>query len=175
MGLVPNGRDMPVPVPADVPPGGLRVVGTGTGSLPGTRRPRWWEVIDVAPVGDDGVPPPWVVRTVARRGCRPGGDGGWTVDGGLPAVAATAVEDLSGEAGGLVAARLDDERTWARTTLDVDGYAFVLRVYRRPEGVVAVADLGPVLVAVSGRTPPPGAWAARLLDPAAARAATDGG
>jgi len=51
----------------------------------------------------------------------------------------------------------------------------VLRVYRRPEGVVAVADLGPVLVAVSGRTPPPGAWAARLLDPAAARAATDGG
>jgi hypothetical protein len=50
----------------------------------------------------------------------------------------------------------------------------VLWVHRRPEGVVAVADLGPVLVAVSGRTPPPGAWAARLLDPAAARDPPDG-
>jgi hypothetical protein len=187
------GLDMPVLVPAGVPSRSLRVLATGRGSVAGSPV-SWWEDVSIGPASRTSAPagsaPPWSVRTIARRGCRPGHDGGWTTDGGLRGVAETAVTSLllklvpeglpaeealrctaqAGATGRSVAARLDDVRTWSRATMDVDGHAFVLWLHQRPEGFAAVADLGACRVVLHGLRPPP-AWRFCLLRPEAAQAA----
>jgi len=85
-----SGLDMPVLVPAGVPVRSLRVLAAGQGHVPGTAL-TYWEDVSVGsaarPDTPDGVPAPWSVRTIARRGCRPGPDGGWTADGSLRGIA----------------------------------------------------------------------------------------
>jgi hypothetical protein len=187
------GLDMPVLVPTGVPIGSLRVLATGRGSVAGSAL-SYWEDVSVGPSPRPGTPadapPPWSVRTIARRGCRPGPDGGWTADGTLRGIAETAVTsmllkliryDLSAEetlrstvqasaTGRAVAARLDDVRTWPRTTVDVDGHTFLLWLHQREEGFAAVADLGACRVVLHGLRPPP-AWRFTLLTAEAAQAA----
>ncbi len=176
--------DVPVLVPAGVPD--VWVTGTERSRVEGHGTPAYWGSIEVAPrPGDED--PPWRLTTVARRGCRPGWDGGWTLDPGAPEVAATAVGSLllaavpdggprdelhrltgaASERARRVAAALSDAAVWRVGVLDVDGHRFVLWTHEREEGVAAVADVGPVLLAASGRTAPP--WQLTLLDPAAAR------
>jgi hypothetical protein len=179
------GLDMPVLVPAGVPTRSLHVLATGRGSVAGSALP-YWEDVSVGPGPRPNTPadaaPPWSVRTIARRGCRPGENGGWTVDGGLRGIAETAVtsmllklipHQLSAEetrrrtehasaTGRAVAVRLDDVRTWARTTMDVDGHTFVLWLHQREEGFAGVADLGACRVVLHGLRPPP-AWRFMLL------------
>jgi hypothetical protein len=185
--------DMPVLVPAGVPTRSLRVLATGRGSVAG-RALTYWEDVSVGPGPRPNAPadavPPWSVRTIARRGCRPGPDGGWTLDGSLRGVAETAVTSMllklvphglpaeellrsteqAGATGRAVAARLDDVRTWRRTTMDVDGHTFMLWLHQRAEGFAAVADLGACRVVLHGLRPPP-AWRFTLLSAEAARAA----
>jgi hypothetical protein len=185
------GLDMSVLMPAWSPVDQVEVVGAGWASVRG-RGPEYWEDVSVAPVGLRGAPPPWTVRTLARRGCRPGYDGGWTMDTPLARNAATPVVDLllqqipyglpreeirrraeaASDTGDAVGDALMDEQIWSRATADVDGHAFVLWVHRRAEGFAAVADLGPCVLAVHGRTPP-SAWRFTLLAPDAARAALE--
>lgn len=182
------GLDIPVLLPAGTAAGDLTVVATGKSSVGGG--PSYWGSLAVAPDdGTDGAT--WTAETHARRGCRPA-DGGWTLDFGLSAAADAAVgglllkriphglsveelerraDEATATARG-VAGRLEDPATWARTTADVDGSAFVLWVHRRTEGFAAVADIGFCLLAVHGGTEP--AWAFTLLWPDAARAALDG-
>jgi hypothetical protein len=191
-----TGLDMPVLVPAGVPTRSLRVLATGLGSVAGSPV-SWWEDVSVGPApradAPADAPPPWSVRTVARRGCRPGADGGWTTDGSLRGVAETAVTSMllklipyglpaeetlrgteqAGAVGRSVAARLDDVRTWSRTTMDVDGHGFVLWVHQRAEGFAAVGDLGACRVVLHGLRPPP-AWRFTLLRPEVAQAALAG-
>jgi hypothetical protein len=186
------GLDMPVLVPAGVPIRSLRVLATGRGTVAGSGL-NYWEDVSVGPgprptAPADG-PPPWSVRTIARRGCRPGPDGGWTTDGSLRGVAETAVTSMllklipnglpaeealrsteqAGAIGRAVGARLDDVRTWPRTTMDVDGHGFLLWLHQREEGFAAVADLGACRVVLHGLRPPP-AWRFTLLPAEAARA-----
>ena len=185
------GLDMPVLVPAGMPARSLRVLATGRGSVAGSPV-SWWEDVSVGP--GRGAPldtaPPWSVRTIARRGCRPGPHGGWTADGslrgiaeaavtsmllklipdGLPAVDALRCTEQAGATGRAVAARLDDVHSWSRATMDVDGHAFVLWLHQRPEGFAAVADLGACPVVLHGRRPPT-SWRFTLLPPDAALAA----
>jgi hypothetical protein len=150
--------------------------------------PAYWESVEVAPRPAD-QDPPWRLTTLARRGCRPGPDGGWILDPGLPEGAATAVgslllsavpaggpreelhrlADAAADGARRVAAALSDPAVWRVGVLDVDGHRFVLWTHEREEGFAAVADVGPVLLAASGRTPP-APWRLSLLDPAAARA-----
>jgi hypothetical protein len=183
------GLDIPVLLPAGTAPGELTVVATGRSSAGSA--PAYWESLAVAP--DDGTGgASWTLETHARRGCRPGADGGWTVDLGLPAVAQAAVGGLllrqiphglsvaelerrADEATGtarMVGARVDDPGIWARTTVDVDGHGFVLWVHRRAEGFAAVADLGPCFLVMHGATEP-AAWAFTLASPDDARAALE--
>jgi hypothetical protein len=187
------GLDMPVLVPAGVAPRSLSVLATGRGRTAGGGR-SWWEDVSVGPSPRPDAPrdasPAWSVRTIARRGCRPAPDGSWTAEESLRGIAETAVTSMllklipyglspaeslrcteeAGTTGRAVAARLDDARTWSRTTMDVDGHAFVLWLHRRPEGFAGVADLGPCRVVLHGRRPPP-AWRFTLLAAEAARAA----
>jgi hypothetical protein len=187
------GLDMPVLVPAGVPTRSLRVLAAARGSVADSVL-SYWEDVSVGPGPRPNTPPdaspPWSVRTIARRGCRPGPDGGWTVDGGLRGVAETAVTSMllklvpdglpveellrsteqAGATGRAVAARLDDVRTWRRTTMDVDGHTFMLWLHQRAEGFAAVADLGACRVVLHGLRPPP-AWRFTLLSAEAARAA----
>ena len=180
--------DMPVVVPRWVPSGAVEVVSTGKGRV-GSADPEYWDDVSVGPAGHRGGPRPWTVRTLARRGCRPGLDGGWTVDPPLDRAAATAVVELllqrippglpheaagrlvdeAGATGDRVARRLMDRRTWTRTAADVDGHAFVLWFHRRPEGFAAVADLGLCVLLVQGQVPPD-VWVFALLWPEQARA-----
>jgi hypothetical protein len=187
------GLDMPVLVPAGVPPRSLSLLAAARGTAaPGA--PSWWEDVSVGPVPPPGTPPDappaWSVRTIARRGCRPDADGGWTVDGSLRGVAETAVTSMllkliphaasaedtlrwtqqASATGRAVAARLDDVRSWPRTTMDVDGHPFVLWLHQRAEGFAGVADLGACRVVLHGRRPPP-AWRFTLLPAATARTA----
>jgi hypothetical protein len=190
------GLDMPVLVPAGMPTRSLRVLATGRGSVAGSPLP-WWEDVSVGPVvrphTPADAPPAWSVRTIARRGCRPGGDGGWTTDGSLRGIAEGAVTSMllklipaglptedarrcteqASATGRSVAARLDDPGTWLRTTMDVDGHAFLLWLHQRPEGFAAVADLGACRVVLHGRRPPP-AWRFSLLAPQTAQAVLAG-
>jgi hypothetical protein len=181
------GLDMPVLVPTAVPISELRVVATGKASVGGSDL-EYWEDVSVAPGGV--APPTWTVRTLARRGCRPVGNGGWTLDTGVDATAGTAVTSLlleqipyglrreethrradeAGDSARAIAGRLRDPRTWARTTMDVDGHAFMLWVHERAEGFAAVADLGACLVAAHGRSRP-ATWTFTLLAPAEAQVA----
>ncbi|MBB3678288.1 hypothetical protein [Modestobacter versicolor] len=187
------GLDMPVLVPAGVPTRSLRVLATGLGNVAGTTL-TYWEDVSIGPGSRPGADPhaatPWSVRTIARRGCRPGGDGGWTVDGSLRGVAETAVTSMllklvpyglpaaetlrcteqAGATGRAVAARLDDTGTWTRTTMDVDGHPFLLWLHQRPEGFAAVGDLGACRVVLHGLRPPL-AWRFTLLRPEVAQAA----
>ncbi len=177
--------DMPVLVPSDVRD--VWVTGTERSRVEGYDTPAYWGSVEVGPRPGD-QDPPWRLTTIARHGCRPGGDGGWTVDPGLGDVAASAVGSLLlaavpagrprdelhrlGEAAtddaGRVAAALHDPAVWRAATLDVDGHRFVLWTHSRDEGFAAVADLGRVLLAAHGRTTPPH-WRLTLLEPAAAR------
>ncbi|MCZ2807683.1 hypothetical protein O2W18_21460 [Modestobacter sp. VKM Ac-2983] len=187
-----TGLDMPVLVPAGVPAHALCVLATGHGRVGSS--PSYWEDVSIGPRPEPEAPadasPAWSLRTIARRGCRPGGDGGWTTDGGLRSIAETAVTSMllklvpygasaaetlrsteeAGATGRAVAARLDDVRTWPRTALDVDGHPFVLWLHRRPEGFAGVADLGPCRVVLHGRRPPP-SWRFTLLSAEAAQTA----
>jgi hypothetical protein len=187
------GLDMPVLVPAGTPPRSLAVLATARGNDTGSGLP-YWEEVSVGPTPDPGAradaSPAWSVRTIARRGCRPAADGSWTVDVSLRGIAETAVTSMllklipygaaaeetmrwtqqAGATGRSVAARLDDVRTWPRTTMDVDGHAFLLWLHQRAEGFAGVADLGVCRVVVHGRRPPP-AWRFTLLSAAAARSA----
>jgi hypothetical protein len=189
------GLDMPVLVPAGVPTRSLRVLATGRGSVAGSGLP-YWEDVSVGPGARRGTPadgpPPWSVRTIARRGCRPGPDGGWSADGSLRGIAETAVTSLllklipdglpalealrcteqASATGRAVAARLDDVGTWPRTTMDVDGHTFLLWMHQRAEGFAAVADLGACRAVLHGLRPPP-AWRFTLLQPGAAQSAFD--
>jgi hypothetical protein len=178
------GLDMPVLVPDDVR--APWVTGTGRSRVGGGAAPEVWETVEVAPRPGDRDPS-WRLTTLARRGCRPGGDGGWTADPGLADVAERAVGALllSGVAPGgpreelhrfvdvvadrarQVAAALWDVAVWKPGVLDVGGHRLMLWVHEREEGFAAVADLGPVLVSASGRAAP--TWRASLLDPAAAQ------
>ena len=190
------GLDMPVLVPAGMPARSLRVLATGRGSVAGSPV-SWWEDVSVGPGprwdAPAGTAPPWSVRTIARRGCRPGPDGGWTADASLRGIAETAVTSMllklipdglpvtdalrcterAGATGRAVAARLDDVRSWSRATMDVDGSAFVLWLHQRPEGFAAVADLGACRVVLHGQRPPP-SWRFTLLSPEAAAAVLAG-
>ncbi|SFE58919.1 hypothetical protein [Blastococcus tunisiensis] len=185
------GLDMPVVLPRWVPSGAVEVVSTGTGRAD-AGGPAYWDDISLGPAGHRGGPRPWTVRTLARRGCRPGSDGRWTVDPSLDRAAATAVVELllnqipsglpaddirrlvnaAGDTGDRVARRLMDQRTWQRTQADVDGHAFVLWYHRRPEGFAAVADLGPAVLLVHGQVPPD-VWVFALAWPEQARALLD--
>lgn len=78
--------------------------------------------------------------------------------------------DEAGDSARAIAGRLRDPRTWARTTMDVDGHAFMLWVHERAEGFAAVADLGACLVAAHGRSRP-ATWTFTLLAPAEAQVA----
>ncbi|TQN41972.1 hypothetical protein FHU33_1361 [Blastococcus colisei] len=186
-----SGLDMPVVLPRWVSSGAVEVVSTGK-SRAVAAGPEYWDDISVGPAGHRGGPRPWTVRTLARRGCRPGVDGGWTVDPLLDRAAATAVVELllqripqglpgeavrrlvdeAGDTGDRVARRLMDQRTWSRTEADVDGHAFVLWFHRRPEGFAAVADLGLSVLLVHGQAPPD-VWVFALLWPEQARAVLD--
>jgi hypothetical protein len=191
-----TGLDMPVLVPADVPLRSLRVLATGQGSVGGAAL-TYWEDVSIGPVPRTSAgaeaPTPWSVRTIARRGCRPGQDGGWTVDDSLRGIAETAVTSLllkqlpyglpaeeslwrteqASTTGRAVAARLDDPETWARTTMDVDGHAFLLWLHQCAEGFAGVADLGACRIVLHGLRPPP-AWRFTLLSATEAQAAFDG-
>ncbi|WP_269168043.1 hypothetical protein [Modestobacter sp. VKM Ac-2977] len=165
----------------------LWVSGTGLDRVGGASRPEFWTTVEVAPQpGDQDAP--WRLTTLARRGCRPGGNGGWSADSGLPDIAGSAVEGVllssapvgaprdelhllmesAHDVGQRAGAALSDPAVWAPGVLDVDGHRFMLWVHHRDEGFAAVADLGPVMVSAHGRTPP-SRWAGSLLDPAAAR------
>jgi hypothetical protein len=186
------GLDMPVLVPAQARRGDLTVTGTGKGRIGGSAL-EYWESVTVAPNGGADDPPPWTLQTMARRGCRPGGDGGWSLDSGLPGAADAAVGGLlleqlatglpqdelrrrgreAVESARAIARRLDDPDTWAQATTDVDGHTFMLWFHRRAEGFAAVADLGAVVLAAHGRTPPD-AWTFRLLSPQESQSALGG-
>jgi hypothetical protein len=190
------GLDMPVLVPAGVPVRSLRVLATARGNVAGTAL-QYWEDVSIGPASRRDAPvdaaTPWSVRTIARRGCRPGPDGGWTADGSLRGIAETAVTSMllklipyglpaeetlrfteqAGATGRAVAARLEDAATWQRTTMHVDGHPFLLWLHRRPEGFAAVADLGPCRVVLHGQRPPV-TWRFSLLPPREAQAALSG-
>ena len=134
--------DMPVVLPRWVSSGAVEVVASSRGRVDGG--PGYWDDVSLGPLGHRGGPRPWTVRTLARRGCRPGADGGWTTDppldraaatavvelmlqqipGGLPADDVRAMVDQAGDTGDRVGRRLADPRTWQRTEADVDGHAF---------------------------------------------------
>jgi len=182
--------DMPVVLPRWVSSGAVEVVASSRGRVDGG--PGYWDDVSLGPLGHRGGPRPWTVRTLARRGCRPGADGGWTVDPPLDRAAATAVVELmlqqipaglpaedvramvdqAGDTGDRVGRRLADPRTWQRTEADVDGHAFVLWFHRRPEGFAAVADLGLAVLLVHGQVPPD-VWVFSLAWPDQARAVLD--
>ncbi|HET6392064.1 MAG TPA: hypothetical protein VFG13_04525 [Blastococcus sp.] len=182
--------DMPVVLPRWVSSGAVEVVASSRGRVDGG--PGYWDDVSLGPLGHRGGPRPWTVRTLARRGCRPGADGGWTVDPPLDRAAATAVVELmlqqiptglpaddvramvdqAGDTGDRVGRRLADPRTWQRTQADVDGHAFVLWFHRRPEGFAAVADLGLAVLLVHGQVPPD-VWVFSLAWPDQARAVLD--
>jgi hypothetical protein len=84
---------MSVLLPAWLPSDQVEFVGIGKGLVRGSG-PEYWEDVSLAPVGAADGPPAWIVRTLARRECRPGGDGGWTIDPPLHRAAATPVIDL---------------------------------------------------------------------------------
>lgn len=179
------GLNMSVVVPIGVPE--LWVTATGHGRAGADFAQAYWETVEVAPAPGD-QDPPWRLSTHARRGCRPGGNGGWTLDSGLHGAATAAVGTLllahlpnglpreeshrlthaAQEDADKVVAALGDPATWDAGTVDVDGYTFMLWVHHRREGFAAVADLGPVVLGAHGRIPPP-QWQAVLLDPAAAQ------
>jgi hypothetical protein len=179
------GLDMPVVIPIGVPD--LWVSATGHSRAGGDPGGAYWESVEVAPAPGD-QDPPWRLATFARRGCRPGGNGGWTLDSGLHGAATAAVGTLllahvpnglprdelhrlteaSREDADKVIAALGDPEVWQPGTIDVDGHRFMLWVHHRDEGFAAVADLGPVVLSAHGRTPP-SQWRAALLDPAAAQ------
>jgi len=181
---------MPVVLPRWVSSGAVEVVSSGRGRV--GAGPEYWDDVSVGPAGHRGGPRPWTVRTLARRGCRPGRNVGWTVDPPLDRAAATAVVELllqqipaglpgedvramvdqAGDTGDRVGRRLLDERTWARTEADVDGHAFVLWFHRRAEGFAAVADLGLCVLLVHGQVPPD-VWVFALLWPEQAQAVLD--
>jgi len=175
------GLDIPVLLPAWERPGKLRVVGTGRSSV--GNNPAYWESVAVGP--DDGSGgASWTLETLARRGSRPGGDGGWSVDPGLPSAAGAAVGTLllqriptgpaadeldrqaeeTRELAGSVAGKLGDASVWSPAEMHVDGSAFVVWIHRRSEGFAAVADVGPCLLLMHGSTEPR-AWAFRLVPP----------
>jgi hypothetical protein len=182
--------DMPVVLPRWVSSGAVEVVASSRGRVDGG--PGYWDDVSLGPLGHRGGPRPWTVRTLARRGCRPGADGGWTTDppldraaatavvelmlqqipGGLPADDVRAMVDQAGDTGDRVGRRLADPRTWQRTEADVDGHAFVLWFHRRPEGFAAVADLGLAVLLVHGQVPPD-VWVFSLAWPDQARAVLD--
>jgi hypothetical protein len=186
-----TGLDMPVVLPRWVSSGAVEVVASSRGRIGGTG-PEYWDDVSLGPAGHRGGPRPWTVRTLARRGCRPGPDGGWTVDPPLDRAAATAVVELllqrippglpadaagrlvdeAGDTGTRVARRLLDQRSWRRTEADVDGHAFVLWFHRRREGFAAVADLGLAVLIVHGQVPPD-VWVFSLAWPEQARAVLD--
>jgi hypothetical protein len=177
--------DVPVLVPSGVPE--VWVTATGRGRIAGHDAPAYWESIEVAPRPGD-QDPPWRLATTARRGCRPGRDGGWTLDPGPEQVAANAVgtlllaavpagspreelhrlTDAATDGARRVAVALSDPAVWRVGVLDVDGHRFVLWTHEREEGFAAVADVGPVLLAAHGRTAP-AQWRLSLLDPVTAR------
>jgi hypothetical protein len=185
------GLDMSVLLPAWLPHDQMEVVGTGKGSVRGSG-PEYWEDVSLAPLAAGNGAPAWTVRTLARRGCRPGWDGGWTMDAPFARAAGTAVTSLlleqipyglpyeetrrranqAVDTGDAVGEQLMDEQAWTRETAVVDGHAFVLWLHRRLEGFAAVADLGPCALVMHGRTPPD-EWSFTLLAPDAARAALD--
>ena len=182
---------MPVVLPRWVPSGAVEVVSTGK-SRAAAGGPEYWDDISVGPAGHRGGPRPWTVRTLARRGCRPGPDGRWTVDPPLDRAAATAVVQLllhqipsglpaetirrmvneAGDTGDRVARRLTDQRTCTRGETDVDGNPDVRWLHRRPEGFAAVADLGLCVLLVHGQAPPD-VWVFALVWPEQARALLD--
>lgn len=182
--------DMPVVLPRWVSSGAVEVVASSRGRVDGG--PEYWDDVSLGPLGHLGGPRPWTVRTLARRGCRPGADGGWTTDPPLDRAAATAVVELmlqqipaglpaedvramvdqAGDTGDRVGRRLADPRTWQRTEADVDGHAFMLWFHRRPEGFAAVADLGLAVLLVHGQVPPD-VWVFSLAWPDQARAVLD--
>jgi hypothetical protein len=184
------GLDMPVVLPRWVSSGAVEIVASSRGRVGGG--PEYWDDVSLGPVGHRGGPRPWTVRTLARRGCRPGPDGGWTADppldrsaatavvelmlqqipAGLPAEDVRAMVDQAGDTGDRVGRRLTDPRTWLRTEADVDGHAFVLWFHRRPEGFAAVADLGLAVLLVHGQVPPD-VWVFSLAWPEQARAVLD--
>jgi hypothetical protein len=186
-----SGLDMPVVLPRWVSSGAVEVVSTGKGRADATG-PEYWDDVSVGPAGHRSGSRSWTVRTLARRGCRPGADGRWTVDPPLDRAAATAVVQLllqripsglpaesirrlvneAGDTGDRVARRLADQRTWGRTVADVDGHDFVLWFHRRTEGFAAVADLGLCVLLVHGQVPPD-VWVFALLWPEQARAVLD--
>ncbi len=177
--------DVPVLVPGGV--ADVWVTATGRGRVGGPDAPACWESIEVAPRPAD-QDPPWWLTTLARRGCRPGSDGGWTLDPGPEEAAATAVgslllaavpvglprdelrrlTDAAAAGARRVAAALSDPAVWRVGALDVDGHRFVLWTYEREEGFAAVPDVCPHLLAAHGRTAP-APWRLGLLDPATAR------
>lgn len=185
-----DGLDMPVVLPRWVSSGAVEVVAAGRSRVGGG--PEYWDDVSLGPAGHRGGPRPWTVRTLARRGCRPGSDGGWTVDPPLSRAAATAVVELllqripeglsadeagrlvdeAGDTGDRLARRLQDQRSWRRTEADVDGHAFVLWFHRRREGYAAVADLGAAVLIVHGQVPPD-VWVFSLAWPEQARAVLD--
>ncbi len=185
-----DGLDMPVVLPRWVSSGAVEVVASSRGRVGGG--PEYWDDVSLGPAGHRGGLRPWTVRTLARRGCRPGPDGGWTVDPPLSRAAATAVVELllqripeglsadaagrlvdqAGDIGDRVARRLQDQRSWHRTEADVDGHAFVLWFHRRREGFAAVADLGLAVLLVHGQVPPD-VWVFSLAWPEQARAVLD--
>ena len=182
--------DMPVVLPRWVSSGAVEVVASSRGRVDGG--PGYWDDLSLGPLGPRGGSRPWTVRTLARRGCRPGADGGWTTDppldraaatavvelmlqqipGGLPAEEVRAMVDQAGDTGDRVGRRLADPRTWQRSEADVDGHAFVLWFHRRPEGFAAVADLGLAVLLVHGQVPPD-VWVFSLAWPDQARAVLD--
>lgn len=182
--------DMPVVLPRWVSSGAVEVVASSRGRV--DSGPGYWDDVSLGPLGHRGGPRPWTVRTLARRGCRPGADGGWTTDppldraaatavvelmlqqipGGLPAEEVRAMVDQAGDTGDRVGRRLADPRTWQRTEADVDGHAFVLWFHRRPEGFAAIADLGLAVLLVHGQVPPD-VWVFSLAWPDQARAVLD--
>jgi hypothetical protein len=184
------GLDIPVLLPAGASADGLTVLSTGKGSVGNSG--MYWESVAVGP--DDGTGgATWTLETLARRGCRPAGDGGWSLDLGLPSAAEAAMgtllmqqiptglprddlgrrTDEASDAARAIAGELDDPGTWTPTTTDVDGSSFMLWIHRRPDGFAAVADLGACLLAMHGRVEP-AAWTFTLLPPEDARAALDG-
>jgi hypothetical protein len=174
------GLDIPVVVPTGFPE--LWVTATGHSRAGSDSAQGYWDSVEVAPAPGD-QDPPWRLSTFARRGCRPVGNGGWTLDSGLPGAATAAVGTLllTGVPNGLpgdalrllmeaaqedaeqVIAALRDPTVWRPSTIDVDGDRFMLWVHHRNEGFAAVADLGPVVLGAYGRTPP-SKWQAALLD-----------
>jgi hypothetical protein len=183
VGIPLTGLDMPVLVLTGMD---LWVSATGRGRVGGVTEPQFWETVEVAPQPGD-QDPPWRLTTSARRGCRPGGHGGWTADHGLPDVAGAAVAnvllqsaagkppdelhrhmELVQHVGERTAAMLRDPAVWSPGVLEVDGHRFVQWTHRRDEGFAAVADLGPVMVSAHGRIPP-SSWTGSLLDPATAQ------